>query len=253
MSTTAAQSTSQSFTEAAVRNITIKNDHVETCMRFDTLSLQLENGTVLFKNFSIALKPGDRMVITGPLGCGKSSILRAALGKWPTGSGHIDTVDQKRIVCLTQNTYFPLTSLKGIATYNRHAHEFSDALVADALARVGMGDLAADMNDKTKDGVYWSRLSGGQRQSIAFARPLLLNPDILLLDEATAAMDGSAQEKFYDMITKALPKAIIISISHRPEVMKFHTIHAQFVEKTIVVTSLETARYKPDDLGAGPV
>ncbi|MBI2233695.1 MAG: ATP-binding cassette domain-containing protein [Micavibrio aeruginosavorus] len=236
----------QDFSQASSRAIGVSHNKDAKTLRFENLSLGLADGTVLFSGLSLTLEPGDRMVITGPLGCGKSSILRAALDKWEHGSGAIETPERSKILCLTQKPYMPLTCLKGIVAYPKAADQYSDADVAAALEKSNMGHLAAEMNDKNKDGSYWqSRLSGGQQQSVVFARAFLQKPPVLMLDEATSAMDAASQERFYSMTVAQLPESIIISISHRPEVMKHHTLHAEFVNRTIQVRPLSADRSGP--------
>ena len=246
------QTPAQTFAQASTNAINICKIKGSDQLRFDNLSLQLQDGSFLFSDFSLALKPADRLVITGPMGCGKSSILRATRGLWSYGTGTIDIPETARSLILSQKPHFPLTTLKGIVAYPRFACDFEDFQVSAALNKVGMGRLVQEMNDPEKDGAYWlSRLSGGEQQSIAFARALLQKPDILMLDEATSAMHGEAQDSFYDLVVKTLPKSIIISISHRPEVIKFHTLHAVFNNKKIDVAPVTTPGYKPGAPGPG--
>ncbi len=205
-------------------------------VQFDNLSLNLADGTPLFSDFSLTLNPGDRLAITGAMGSGKSSIFRAMRNLWMNGSGRIEMPASASTLVLTQKAYFPLTSLKGIIAYPHAAEDYTDSDAEEALRKIGMERLIPDMNDSVKDGPYWaSRLSGGEQQSIAFARAVLQKPDILMLDEATAAMHEEAQEKFYSLITKELPGSIIISISHRMEVVKHHTIRAKLEKQRITI------------------
>lgn len=243
----------QAFDQTASRSIGVRHNPDAAGMKFNDLTLQLADGTTLFSGFSLTLEPGDRLVITGPLGSGKSSILRAALDKWEFGSGTIETPDRSKILCLTQKPYMPLTCLKGVVAYPKAAEKYTDADVVAALEQAGMGHLAADMNDKSKDGSYWqSRLSGGQQQSVVFARAFLQKPPVLMLDEATSAMDAAAQDRFYTTAVEQLPESIIISISHRPEVMKHHTLHAEFVNRTIRIQPLAAGRSGPKPEAPAP-
>src|SRR5262249_19538691 len=69
----------------------------------------------------------------------------------------------------------------------------------------------------------WSQeLSPGEQQRIGFARVLLQRPDIVFLDEATAALDEPAQARLYGLITRRLPDALIVSVGHRPTLAAFH-------------------------------
>jgi putative ATP-binding cassette transporter len=69
----------------------------------------------------------------------------------------------------------------------------------------------------------WSMaLSIGEQQRLAIARALLLKPDWLYLDEATAALDGPNEQRMYALLAERLPDATVLSIAHRPEVARYH-------------------------------
>lgn len=216
----------QSFTSATQNPIIIQRVPPMRGMVINDLSIYRPDGTPLIEPFSLILQPGDRLMISGPSGCGKSSILRAAHGLWPWGSGNIGLGESMRKLIIAQKPHLPLTNLKGIVSFPDFSHQHDDAAVATALKKAGLGNLVPDMNDNTKDGSYWERLSGGEKQRISFARALLLKPDILMLDEVTASLDIKAQDELYSAVLDTLPQAIIVSISHRMELAKYHNRHA---------------------------
>ncbi|HEY8189941.1 MAG TPA: ABC transporter ATP-binding protein/permease [Micavibrio sp.] len=217
-------------------------------VRFHSLTLKLKDGTTLLSDFSLTLNPGERLVIAGDMGSGKSSIFRAMKHMWMHGSGSIDMPDPEKTLALPQRPYFPLaTSLKGIITYPHPAQNYTDDEVAQALTDIGMGHLIPEMNDlemvdekgvpqMDKDGAYWaSRLSGGQQQAIGIALALVQKPVLMIMDESTSAMDEASQDRLYKLITEKLPNAIIISVSHRPGVIRHHTLQARLENKKITV------------------
>ena len=91
--------------------------------------------------------------------------------------------------------------------------------VAKAMKDVGLDDLV-DALDEEKP---WDQtLSGGEKQRVAFARVLVQQPDIIVMDEGTSALDPKSQEHLMNLVQERSPKMTIISVGHRPELEKFH-------------------------------
>ena len=89
-----------------------------------------------------------------------------------------------------------------------------------ALEDVGLGHFLERLDEDTR----WDNiLSGGERQRLAFARLLLQRPDIIVMDEATAALDPPSQEHVMRLLLERLPEATLISVGHRPELDAFHS------------------------------
>lgn len=211
-----------------------------TGLSIDALNLLRPTLEPMVADVTMTLKPGDRAILTGPSGCGKSTILRAICGLWAHGNGTITMPADAKTLCIAQKTYMPLTALKGILCYPDHAKNYSDETALAALTAVGLGNLAEDLNNEDKDGTYWSRLSGGEQQRISFARALIQKPDILMMDEVTSALNVEAQDELYRLIVNKLPDAIIISVSHRREIMQFHNLHGRVNGGKFTLTPLDT-------------
>ena len=88
-----------------------------------------------------------------------------------------------------------------------------------ALEEVGLGHFVARLDE---DSHWENTLSGGEKQRLAFARLLILRPDIVIMDEATSALDPTSQEHLMNRMIEQLPEATVISVGHRPELEKFH-------------------------------
>jgi putative ATP-binding cassette transporter len=96
---------------------------------------------------------------------------------------------------------------------------FSDESLREALELVGLPKLVARLDENAN----WAlQLSPGEQQRIAFARALVQKPDWLFLDEATSAVDQTAEQRLYALVKERLPDATVISIGHRPTLGAFH-------------------------------
>ncbi|CAH0268345.1 ABC transporter ATP-binding protein/permease [Roseomonas sp. CECT 9278] len=183
------------------------------------VTLSLPDGRVLLAGGEAAVAPGESVVVTGASGSGKSTLFRAIAGIWPFGSGRIALPATGRALFLPQRPYIPLGSLKRAVCYPEDEAGFSDDAVAAALEAAELGHLAPRLHESEP----WDRrLSGGEQQRLALARALLLKPDWLFLDEATASLDPGGEERLYAKLKAALPGSAIISIAHRPAVAGFH-------------------------------
>lgn len=216
-----------SFTTA----IHASNDDVSRCkivvrthetgsFTINNLTLTLPDGKPLIAEFNIELKPGDRLLLTGRSGSGKTTLLRALAGLWPYGDGEIILPANAEILFVPQKPYLPILSLREIVCYPHPPGDYEDSGVAETLVAVGLEGLIThlDVSDN------WSQsLSLGEQQKLAFARILLHAPDVVLLDEASAALDEAAEARLYEILNLRLPNAIIVSVGHRSTLKAWHT------------------------------
>jgi putative ATP-binding cassette transporter len=185
----------------------------------DRLHVRLPNREPLINAEHIALSPGERVLVTGPSGAGKSTLFRAIAGIWPFGSGRILVPKDAKVMLLPQRPYFPLASLAAAVSYPARLGTFENARLAEVLTAVGLGQWA----DRLDEEAHWNRmLSLGEQQRLAIARVILLEPDFLFLDEATASLDEAAEASLYRLLQERLKGATIVSIGHRSTLGAFH-------------------------------
>jgi putative ATP-binding cassette transporter len=188
-------------------------------LRIEDVTLTLPDGRVLIEGASARIAPGERVLVAGASGSGKSTLFRAIAGIWPFGRGRIAIPEGARVLFLPQRPYLPLGTLRRAICYPLDAAEVPEAAVQAALADAGLGHLAARLDAEES----WDRrLSGGEQQRVALARALLVRPDWLFLDEATASLDPDGERAFYETLRAKLPGASIVSIAHRPAVAEHH-------------------------------
>jgi vitamin B12/bleomycin/antimicrobial peptide transport system ATP-binding/permease protein len=202
-----------------IGRIAISDQSEDAALHLHDLTVRLNDGTALLDDTDITIMPGERVLIAGESGTGKSTLMRAIAGLWPWGGGSIDIKKGAKLFLLPQRPYVPLGTLRRAATYPDAPESRSIEDVATAFDRVGLKHLIDKLDEK---GPWDQTLSGGEKQRLAFARILLHNPDIVVLDEATAALDPKSQDRLMELLLDR-PHMTLLSVAHRPELEAFHT------------------------------
>ena len=196
-------------------------EHITHGLSLQDVALYRHNGDILLDKVHIQLNQGDALLIQGPSGCGKTSLLRALAGLWPFGSsGNIRCPAATDILFVPQRPYTPQGSLRQAICYpniNPHHPQLHHTLQECRLTHL------IDLLDSEDN--WQRRLSPGELQRVAFVRILLTQPKVVLLDEATAALDEPTEAALYTLIRQRLPHSIIVSIGHRNTLSAFHNCH----------------------------
>ena len=189
-------------------------------LRLSDLSVTLDTGKAVVKDAEVDIMPGERVLVAGESGTGKSTLVRAISGLWPWGEGNVQVASGAKMFLMPQRAYVPVGTLRRAATYPEPADSKGIEEVTEALKRVGLKHLI----DRLEEEAPWDQtLSGGEKQRLAFARILLQRPDIVVLDEATSALDPDSQDKLMELLTTELDATTIVSVGHRPELEAFHS------------------------------
>lgn len=197
-------------------------------VRLTDLSVNLHNGKVVIKDAGAEIGPGEKVLIKGASGTGKSTLIRAIAGLWPWGAGRIELPEGASLMFQPQKPYIPIGPLRDAVLYPA-TRPVDDVELVAALTRCGLRPFLSRLDDEER----WDRiLSGGQQQRLAFARLLLQKPDIVILDEATSALDEESQHDLMSLFRQELADATLISVGHRPGLEEFHD--------RVVELSLET-------------
>ncbi|WP_375788558.1 ABC transporter ATP-binding protein/permease [Bradyrhizobium sp. Pha-3] len=191
-----------------------------TMLRLNDLSVTLDDGTAVVGETEILIEPGERVLVAGESGTGKSTLVRAIAGLWPWGGGSVDFHADRRLFMLPQKPYVPSGTLRRAAAYPAAAEDWSIEQIGEALDKVGLGHL----KERIEVEAPWDQtLSGGEKQRLAFARLFLHRPDIIVLDEATSALDDRSQDKLMELLNEELKDATVVSVAHRAELEAFHS------------------------------
>lgn len=192
----------------------------EAMLSLKDLSVTLDDGTAVVGEAEVAIEPGERLLVSGESGTGKSTLVRAIAGLWPWGGGSINFHPDRRLFMLPQKPYVPSGTLRRAVAYPGAAEDWTIEAIGEALDKVGLGHL----KEKIEEDAPWDQtLSGGEKQRLAFARLFLHNPDIIVLDEATSALDEKSQDQLMELMNKELPNATVVSVGHRAELEAFHS------------------------------
>jgi len=209
----------QSIGASEGEHITIA-DSPDDSLRLVGLSVAQYNGRVMIDEADTAVARGDKVLLTGESGTGKSTLIRAIAGLWPWGSGQVLIPKGAQVAFLPQRAYIPHGTLRQVLQYPAVQAEVSDDVLAQALERCGLQRLIPRLNEEDR----WDKqLSGGEQQRIGFARLLIHHPDIVIMDEATAALDVHSQASMMELFRHELANATVISVGHRPELEEYHT------------------------------
>jgi vitamin B12/bleomycin/antimicrobial peptide transport system ATP-binding/permease protein len=195
----------------------------------ETLDLDLPDGQALRRDIALAAGPGRPLLITGPSGIGKSTLLRALAGLWPFGRGRIRVADA-RVLFLPQRPYLPLGTLAEALVYPGAPAEVPPDSLAGALRAVGLPHLGGHLDEEAN---WAQRLSIGEQQRLAFARVLLARPEIVFLDEATSALDEAAEMSLYRLLRDAPWHPTIVSVGHRGNLRRYHDTVVDLAPQTV--------------------
>ena len=193
---------------------------------FEAVTFGYKPGTPVLRNISYTVKPGECLAITGETGAGKSTLLSLLMRFYDVDQGAI-RVDGHDVRSLN------LDSLRrNIGIVFQEAFLFSHTVAAniafgrpdatlddiERAARIACADRFIDeMPDRydTVVGEHGANLSGGQRQRLSIARALLLDPPILLFDDATASVDPETEHEIREALDSAMQGRTTLVVSNR--------------------------------------
>jgi putative ATP-binding cassette transporter len=185
------------------------------------VSIRLPDGSEISGLPAMALRPGDRVMITGPSGSGKSTLFRALAGLWPSGKGRVTFPKDGEVLVMPQRPYFPLGTLRTAVAYPSAQDEVPETEIVSALQTVGLSHLIPRLDEAEAD---WSvMLSGGEQQRVGIARALIRKPAILLFDEPVAALADASGRELYQTLLEKLPGTVVLTIDRREVLRQYHS------------------------------
>jgi putative ATP-binding cassette transporter len=193
-----------------------------------SLDIEQYDGTLMIEDAETVVKPGEKILVKGDSGTGKSTLIRAMAGLWPWGSGQILKPENAEFAFMPQRPYFPLGTLRQALLYPHSDQKMAEEKIHDALTRCGLEHLIPRLDDAEN----WPQvLSGGEQQRAAFARVMIRPPDILIMDEPTSSLDELSQFRMMEYMRDYLPETTVLHVGHRPGLERFHDREIKLVRK----------------------
>ncbi|MEA5603530.1 ABC transporter ATP-binding protein/permease [Nostoc sp. UHCC 0252] len=213
---------------SALEDVTKQPENVSTIkiieenhLAFENVTLQTPNyEQVIIEDLSLSVQPGEGLLIVGPSGRGKSSLLRAIAGLWNAGTGRLVRPPLEEVLFLPQRPYIILGTLREQLLYPNTSRQMTDAELKEVLQQVNLQNLLSRVDGFDTEVPWENILSIGEQQRLAFARLLITHPSFTILDEATSALDLQNEGSLYQKLQST--KTTFISVGHRESLFDYH-------------------------------
>jgi putative ATP-binding cassette transporter len=191
-----------------------------TRIAFEGLTLVTpREGRLLVKDLSLEVPRGRRLVILGPSGTGRTTLLRAAAGLWTAGHGRVVRPPRGEVMFLPQQPYLRPGPLRGQLLYGT-GREVPDERILDVLHQVGFDKVLERVGGLGAERDWPNTLSLGEQQQVAFARLLLAAPRFAFLDEPTSALDPETARHLYEILAET--PITYVSVASDPALAEHH-------------------------------
>ncbi|MEP6564578.1 MAG: ABC transporter ATP-binding protein/permease [Mesorhizobium sp.] len=212
-------------------------------LTFEALQVASPDGCAKLAEPHVEIHVGERVMITGEPGAGKTLFFRAIAGLWPWGSGRIGMPAGEAPVFVPRTPYFPLGTLRKVLNHAGGVIT-ADADISAVLTEVGLERLSSSLDRSAR---WEHELSDDEQRLLAFARLALLRPKWVIIDEALDTFDGATLRQVLAMLEKRLTGAAILNIGRGQHNSQF------FPRSLTIVKDAGGSALKPARVRAGAI
>lgn len=205
--------------ENKIKNNAIHFKRSKDSISFKKLNLYKPDSKPILRNIDFSVNKGNKTLLMGRSGSGKSTIIRALRGLWTYGNGNIEM--PKSIFYVPQRPYMPISTLKEAMIYPLLSsdHKSDDKYLISLLRLFKLEHLVEYLDEKND----WSTiLSLGEQQRISFIRILVNKPSWLVMDEPTSSLDPKLEKLLFETLLNTLKTVTLVTVGHSESLRKFH-------------------------------
>jgi vitamin B12/bleomycin/antimicrobial peptide transport system ATP-binding/permease protein len=178
-------------------------------LHIDDLEIASPAGATMLEEKNVEIAAGEKVLIVGASGTGKTLLFRALAGLWPWGAGRVVRPKGEEVLYLPRTPYLPPGSLREVLAYPAETQAFPEPAYAAALVRLKLDRLVPLLDVARR----WDReLSEDEQQTLAFARVVLHAPPWVLIDEVLDSLDAASRQDILGIFATDLQRCAVIHI-----------------------------------------